>query len=144
MSTYLPSVISAISTDGFERQIDRMFDEALRAFGASEAVWAPACNAWEDENGFYVQMGLPGWESKDVALEVNNQMLSVKGERSENTEASRKYHLQEIAEGRFARVFRLPTTVDHDKASATFKNGLLTIAFPKREEAKCRRIMIEG
>ena len=144
MSTYLPAVFSSVRPDAFDRQIDRMFDEALRAFGTSEGAWVPACNAWEDTNGFYVQMALPGWEPKDVALEVNNQMLSVKGEKTDETSAARKHLLHEIADGRFVRIFKLPTTVDHDKASANYKNGLLTISFPKREEAKPRRIVIEG
>lgn len=144
MSIYLPSVISAIRTDAFDRQIDHMFDEALRAFGTPESSWAPECNAWEDDNGFYVEMALPGWEPKDIALEVNNQILSVKGERNDEAVDSRKYHVREIADGRFVRLFKLPTVVDHDKASATHKNGLLKVSFPKREEAKCRRILIEG
>jgi len=79
MSTYLPAVFSTVRTDVFDRQIDRMFDEALRTFGTAEEAWVPACNAWEDSNGFYVQMALPGWEPKDVTLEVNDQVLSVKG-----------------------------------------------------------------
>jgi HSP20 family protein len=144
MSSYLPSVMSSIRTDGFDRQIDRLFDEALRAFGASEDMWAPACNVWEDDNGFYVQMALPGWEPKDIALEVNNQVLTVKGERNVEISGSQKYHLREIADGRFTRLFRLPTVIDHDKATATHKSGLLTINFPKRDEAKRRQIMIEG
>jgi HSP20 family protein len=144
MSAYLPAVFSTVLPDNFDRQIDRMFEEALRAFGTSESAWVPACNAWEDVNGFYVQMALPGWEPKDVALEVNNQMLSVKGERTEESTGSRKHLIREIADGRFVRIFKLPTTVDHDKASANYKNGLLTISFPKHEEAKPRRIVIEG
>lgn len=47
MSSYLPSVISAIRTDGFDPQIDRLFGKALRAFGTSDDTWSPACNAWE-------------------------------------------------------------------------------------------------
>jgi HSP20 family protein len=144
MSTYLPAVFSTVHPDTFDRQIDRMLEEALRAFGTSEAAWVPACNAWEDVNGFYVQMALPGWEPRDVALEVNNQMLSVKGERTEETSGPRKHLIREIADGRFVRIFKLPITVDHDKASANYKHGLLTISFPKREEAKPRRIVIEG
>jgi HSP20 family protein len=144
MSTYLPAVFSTVRPDTFDRQIDRMFEDALRAFGTSDAAWVPACNAWEDSNGFYVQMALPGWEPKDVALEVNNQMLSVKGERAEETNGSGKHLIREIADGRFVRIFKLPTTVDHDKASANYKNGLLTISFPKREDAKPRRIVIDG
>ncbi len=144
MSSYLPSVISTIRTDEFDRQIDQLFDEAVRAFGTSDNLWAPACNAWEDDNGFYIQMALPGWEPKDISLEVNNQVLTVKGERVVETAASQKYHLREIADGRFTRLFRLPSFVDQDKASAIHKHGMLTISFPKREEAKCRRIMIQG
>lgn len=144
MSTYLPSVISTIQTDAFDRQVDRLFNEALRAFDAADQTWVPASNAWEDDNGFYVQMALPGWEPKDIALEVKNQVLTVKGERNVELKDSEKYHLREIADGRFARLFRLPSFVEHDKATATHKHGLLTITFPKREEAKCRRIIIEG
>jgi len=144
MSSYVPSVLSSMRTDGFEQQIDRLFDEAVRVFGTSDRLWAPACNALEDDNGFYVQLALPGWEPKDIALEVNNQVLTVKGERNIQISESQKYHLHEIVEGRFTRLFRLPTFVDHDKASATHRHGLLTISFPKREEAKPRQIMIEG
>ncbi|HTL62611.1 MAG TPA: Hsp20/alpha crystallin family protein [Nitrospira sp.] len=144
MSTYLPAAFSTVRPDTFDGQIDRIFDEAVRAFGTSDGTWVPACNAWEDSNGFYLQMALPGWEPKDVALEVNNQMLSVKGAKTDTANGSRNHLLREIADGRFVRMFKLPPTVDHDKASANYKNGLLTIAFPKREEAKPRRIVIEG
>jgi HSP20 family protein len=140
MTSYLPNVMS----NGFEGQIDRLFDETLRALGASDRAWTPAANAWEDDNGFYVQLALPGWEQKDIAVEVNNQVLSVKGKRSDESSSSKKFYVQEIVNGQFARLFRLPTSVNQEKASATHKHGLLTIAFPKREEAKRRQIMIEG
>ena len=143
MTSYLPSVISTIRTDAFDRQVDRLFNEVLRDFDATSQTWVPASNAWEDDNGFYIQMALPGWEPKDIALEVKNQVLTVKGERNVELKDSEKYHLREIADGQFTRLFRLPSFVEHDKASATHKHGLLTITFPKREEAKCRRIMIE-
>lgn len=144
MNSYVPNVVSSIRTDGFDQQIDRLLDEALRAFGAANNQWAPACNVWENENGFYLQLALPGWEPKDITLEVTNQVLTVKGERAVEISESQKYHLHEIADGPFSRLFRLPTFVDQSKASATHKHGLLTISFPKREEAKPRQIMIEG
>ncbi|MDH5640414.1 MAG: Hsp20/alpha crystallin family protein [Nitrospira sp.] len=144
MNSYVPSALTSIQTDRFDHQIDQLLDEAVRAFSTSNPLWAPASNAWEDDNGFYVQLALPGWEPSNIALEVNNQVLTVKGERNIQTSESEKYHLREIADGRFTRLFRLPTFVDHDKASATHRQGLLTISFPKREEAKPRQIMIEG
>ena len=101
MSTYLPAVFSTVRPDAFDRQIDHMFEEALSAFGSAGGAWVPACNAWDDSNGFYIQMALPGWEPKDVALEVNDNMLCVKGQRTEETTNSRKHLMREIADGRF-------------------------------------------
>ena len=143
MSTYLPSVVSTMRTNAFDHQIDRLFNEAVRAFDAADHAGIPAANAWEDENGFSVQMALPGWDPKDLSLEVDNQILTVKGKRNAELQNSDKFHLREIIDGEFTRRFRLPSFIEHDKASATHKHGLLTIAFPKREEAKCRLIMIE-
>ena len=89
-------------------------------------------------------MALPGWEPKDVVLEVNENMLCVKEQRTEDAGASRKHLVREIAHGCFVRIFKLPASVDQEKASASSKNGLLTISFAKRDEAKPRRIVIEG
>ncbi|MCS6897813.1 MAG: Hsp20/alpha crystallin family protein [Nitrospira sp.] len=144
MNSYVPSVISSVRTDEFDRQIDQLFSEALRAFSLSDSLWAPSCNVWEDDNGFYIQMALPGWEPKDIVLEMNNQVLTIKGERNVQQSEASRYHLREIAEGRFARFFRVPDSVDQDKASATHKHGLLTVTFPKKEEAKPRQILIQS
>lgn len=144
MTNYVPAVISSLRQDSFDRQIDRLFEEALRSFGTGDLTWTPSCNAWEDPDGFYVQVGLPGWEPKDISLEVDKQVLLVKGERKSESEPAQSYHLRELAEDRFIRMFKLPSFVDQDKASASHKNGMLTITFPKREEAKRRRIVIES
>jgi HSP20 family protein len=142
MSSFMPTVMSSKRETGVDRQIDRMLDEALRTFNTSDERWVPACNVRDDDNGFYVQVALPGWEASHITLEVNNQMLTIKGERKEEAADVSRYHLREFGGSRFVRIFKLPSVVDHDKASATHKDGLLTIAFPKREEAKCRRILI--
>lgn len=143
MSSYVPMVMPSMREEACDRQIDRMLDEALRTFGTPGQGWVPACNVWDDENGFYVQIALPGWEASQIALEVNNRMLSVKGEWKEESGEGGRYHLQEIGGTSFERLFHLPDFVDHEKASATHKNGLLTITFPKREEARLRRILID-
>ncbi len=145
MSTFLPAMTSSMREEGLDRQIDRMLDEALRAFGTSGNGWMPPCNVWDDEDGFSVQVALPGWEASHISLEVNSQILTVKGERApEREKEPKRYHLHEFGGSRFARHFKLPAIVDPDKASAMHKDGLLTISFPKREEAKCRRILIAG
>ncbi|MDX2252907.1 MAG: hypothetical protein NW202_11505 [Nitrospira sp.] len=78
MNAYLPSVISAMQTDAFDRQVDHLFNEALRAYDSAGQTWVPASNAWEDDNGFYLQMALPGWEPKDITLEVDIQSLTIR------------------------------------------------------------------
>jgi HSP20 family protein len=142
MSSLMPTMMSSRREEKLDRQIDRMLDEALRAFGTSADNGVPACNVWDDENGFYVQAALPGWEAGQIALEVNNQILTIKGERKEDSAESTRYHLREFGATRFVRLFKLPSFIDHDKASATHQHGLLSVVFPKREEAKCRRIVI--
>ncbi len=98
MSTYLPSVISMIPADAF---IVRSIGCSLKPYRPlmQPIRWVPASNAWEDGNGFYVQMALLGWEPKDIILEVNNQVLIVKGERNVELKDSEKYYLCELPMG---------------------------------------------
>jgi HSP20 family protein len=142
MTSYVPTVRSSIDPDVLNRQIDRLFDEAVGECGISGDHWVPACNVREDENGFYVEVALPGWKPSQVTLEVKDRSLIVSGERS--SEGTGHYHLKEIECGTFTRVFALPASIDHAKARAVHTNGLLTITFSKREEAKGRRILIEA
>ena len=102
--------------DALSRQIDRLFDEALGEWGTSSDHWVPACNVREDENGFYVQVALPGWEPNQVNLEMKDKMLTVWGERA--GEKTGQYHVREIPDGSFSRVFALPPSIDHEKARA--------------------------
>ncbi|MEP7153604.1 MAG: Hsp20/alpha crystallin family protein [Nitrospira sp.] len=144
MTNYQIALMNPLGQNAFDRTIDRLFQDAVSASEAQGSPWTPASNAWEDEQGFYVQLALPGWESQDVTLEVMNQVLSIKGEHKQASPSGQTVHLQEIPDGRFMRVFKLPAFVDSQQASAVQTNGLLTVTFPKREEAKSRRIPIEG
>ena len=133
MNGYLPTVFSG--------QIDQLLDEALRGLGRKSS-WTPASNVWEDEEGFHVQLALPGWNTKDVSIQVEKQILTVTGAHQSAHEAGRKVYQWEISDGQFAMQYRLPTFVQQEQASASFKDGVLMISFPKREEAKPRRIEI--
>ena len=128
--------------EALNRQIDGLFDEALGECGTSGDHWVPACNVREDENGVYVLVALPGWEPNQVTLEVKDKMLTVRGQRS--GEDAGHYHVREIPEGPFCRILTLPVSLDLEKARAVHANGLLQIYFPKLEEAKARRILIEA
>ncbi len=126
----------------FDLQIDRLFDEAFRTTGRKAS---PYCNAWEEGDTFHLELALPGWESKDVKITVEDGVLTVEGAREEKKEADEKTHyMREMVWGNFSRAFTLPDHVNAEKASAAYKDGMLTIAFPKREEAKPRQITIEA
>jgi HSP20 family protein len=133
MTAYIPAV--------FNGQIDQLLNEVVRGL-SPEAAWTPASNVWEDEKGFHVQLALPGWDTKDVSIQVENQVMTVTGAHQSENDATRKVYQWEIPNGQFVRQYRLPNFVQQEQASATYKNGILTISFPKREEAKPRRIEI--
>ncbi len=135
MTAYIPTV--------FNGKIDQLLDEAMRSL-SRESAWTPASNVWEDEKGFHVQLALPGWDPTAVAIQVEKQVMTVTGNVHEGEDDSpgRKVYQWEIANRQFAMRYRLPNFVQQEQASASFKNGVLTISFPKREEAKPRRIEI--
>jgi HSP20 family protein len=133
MTAYIPTV--------FNGQIDQLLDEAIRGL-SRESTWTPASNVWEDETGFHVQLALPGLGTNDVSIQVEKQLMTVTGAHPSENDAARKVYQWEIPTGRFVSQYRLPNFVQQEHASATYKNGLLTISFPKREEAKPRRIEI--
>jgi HSP20 family protein len=126
-----------------ELQIDRLLDEAIQSVTEWSQAWDPACNVFEDEQGFTVQMALPGLDANQIDVRVEHNVLRVKGERKRDESDGRRWYVQGIAEGPFSCSFKLPDYTDHEKSTASYKQGLLTITFPKREDAKPHRIMIE-
>ena len=125
-------------------QMDRLLNEVFGTLGARALAWAPACNTYEDEQGFWVEAAVPGFDQKDIEIAIEDGVLTVKGERKNDTrEPNRTYFVREIGRGAFSRSFSLPSNVDPSKVSASYKQGVLTIELPKREEAKPRRITIE-
>jgi HSP20 family protein len=126
-----------------ESEIDQLLDDTLQSMKEWSQEWEPACNTFEDEQGFTIQMALPGMEADQIDLWVENNVLRVKGQRSHGVATGTTWYERGIPEGAFSCSFRLPAFVDHDKSTASYRQGLLTINFPKRDEAKPRRIAIE-
>ena len=130
----------------FDTQIDRLFNDAVRSFGRDIPSWTPSSNAWEDTERFGIELALPGWQSDNVNIQVDKGVLTVEGKREDTKEKSEKaertYHIREVETASFKRAFRLPTNLQWDKANASFTDGVLTIEFPKREDAKPRQIAI--
>ena len=130
-------------------EMDRLFDDFIgltpaKREGAS-AMWAPAVDIHEDENNFYVAAELPGMKKEDIELEVENNVLSIKGERRfEKKEEGESYHFVERSYGSFYRSFTLPKNVDSEKIAAEYKDGILKVAIPKVEEVKPKKVEIKS
>jgi HSP20 family protein len=127
-------------------RMNRLFGDG---YGAREegvlSNWVPAVDIFENEKKELVlKAELPDLVRDDVAVTVENNTLTIRGERKLDAEVKKEqYHRIERAYGRFSRSFSLPTTVDTGKIVAEFKNGVLTIRLPFREEAKPRSITID-
>jgi len=106
--------------------------------------WAPAVDIYETENELVVQADLPDVEAKDIDVRVENQTLTIAGERKFASSSSEKgYHRIERSYGNFVRSFSVPNAFDTDKINAAYKNGVLTVTLVKKETAKPRQIKIE-
>jgi HSP20 family protein len=131
-----------------QRDFDRLFKEAFNPFVSegdlSTRTWAPPVDIYENENDIVLKAELPGIDPKDVEVKVEDNTLYLKGERKFEKEVKNEsYHRVERSYGSFARSFSLPNSISTDKVKAEFKDGLLTLTLPKREEAKPRTVKID-
>lgn len=121
-------------------EVNRLFDDFFREFpAAAPAQFVPSLGVEETADAIRVSAELPGLEEKDFELSVEDGVFTLRGEkRSERSEKDEKagWSRSERTYGRFERRIALPVDVDVQKASATFKNGVLEVTLPKREEAK--------
>ena len=126
-----------------DRLFDRFFEPKLEEFSAL-AGWAPKLDLSETKDALVVKAETAGVEPKDIQISLQEQLLTIKGEkRQEKEEKDEHYHRMERSYGSFARSIRLPVPVDAEKVNASFKNGLLTITLPKTPAAKGTTIPIK-
>lgn len=134
-------------TRDVERVFARMLDLPNRFFGeeaAGLAGWQPRMDVKETDTSIVVRMDLPGMDQKDIRLNVENNLLTVSGERRlEEEKKGEAFHRVECFYGNFTRSFTLPQTVDVGKIDAKYRNGVLEITLTKREESKPRQINIQ-
>jgi len=105
--------------------------------------FVPAVNVFEDEHNITIEADLPGVAEKDLDIRLENNMLTITGERRlENEEKKENFHRIERSYGRFTRSFTLPPMVDSENVNAEFNNGVLKITLNKKEEAKPKQIKI--
>ena len=147
------TALSRRPTDGVEvaqRMVNRMFDQAGHGwpFGDDATLnssWAPACDVFEDKQGIKIVAELPGVSPEDVKLSMENNILTIRGEKKPVTEeGTERVHRYERSYGLFERSFSLPSTVDPEKVEAEYTNGLLHVTLPKVERARPREIQVRS
>ena len=131
---------------GFRDELDRLFENSLAGWSRGSQwlnAWNPAVDLYADKDNITVKIELPGMKKEDIAVSLQDGVLSVSGERKdekklENAETRRS----ERFVGSFQRVVALPAEVKGDQVKADYKDGILTVTLPKAEEAKPKQIQV--
>ena len=128
-------------------RINRLFEDAFPRNAEEEdlasCTWRPPVDIFEEDNGFVVQVDLPGVNKEDVTVEIKNNLLLIQGRRQvESDVEDDRYYRRERTCGTFQRSFSLRTAVAPDSIKASFKNGVLTIRIPHPEEQKPKKISV--
>lgn len=122
----------------FEDAVTRMMSEPRNS-----RPWSPAVDIFENENELVLKADVPDITPEDIDLQVENQTLTLKGHRRFEQQGEKGgYHRIERSYGSFVRTFTVPSTVETDKVSADYQNGVLTVTLPKKEAAKPRQVKV--
>lgn len=123
-----------------QREMERFFDPALREQsdrpGFENGYIVPRVDIFEKENIIYFEMDLPGIDKEDVKLDIEDKIMTLKGERKDLKEENGKYHICERKSGQFERSFVLPEDVNIEEVKARFDNGVLRVELPRIEKKK--------
>jgi HSP20 family protein len=132
-----------------QERMNRLFEESARGLGRGQeedwsvGAWAPVVDIFEQGNDLVLKAELPGVDPRNVDIRIENNVLMLSGERKADSEVKREsYHRVERSYGTFTRSFTLPSTVDTANVKADYKDGVLKIVLPKREEAKPKQVQI--
>jgi HSP20 family protein len=127
-------------------QVNRLFNETLfrgQVEDSAITTWAPSVDIYETPNELVVKADLPDVDEKDIDICVENNLLTLRGERKFDKNVSEDNYLRvERTYGAFSRSFSLPNTVNAEGIHAEYKNGVLTVNLPKREETKPRQVKV--
>ena len=128
-------------------RMNRLFEDANRNWKsdepASTTTWSPAVDIFETESEIVVKAEVPGMDRKDITLNLENNVLTLRGERRFLKETKEEnYHRIERSYGGFSRAFSIPATVDEEKIRADYQDGVLKIVLPKKEQLRPKQIKI--
>jgi HSP20 family protein len=128
-----------------QEQVNRLFGNVLEHSGEESNLtsWAPAVDIYETEHELVVKADLPEVDPKELDIRVENNLLTIRGERKFEKKVTEENYLRvERAYGSFSRSFSLANTVNSEAIKAEYQNGVLTLTIPKREEAKPKQIKV--
>ena|SRR5436190_24346411 len=129
----------------FSNEVNRLFNTLFDAGEVGDRRWVPATDLLEKDDHFVLRADLPGLSEDDVSIEVQDNTLTVSGERkAEHEEKQRGWYRVERSFGRFSRSLTLPEGVNADAITADFDRGVLEVRIPKPEERKPRRVEIKA
>jgi len=127
--------------------MNSLFEEAFTSRGEEKdlnaGTWTPSVDIYETENDIVLTSEVPGIDEKDIEIKIENNTLTLKGERKFEKEAKEEnYHRIERSYGSFYRSFTLPNYINQDKINAEYENGALKITMPKKTELKPKKVKI--
>ncbi|MCL2264609.1 MAG: Hsp20/alpha crystallin family protein [Treponema sp.] len=149
LSVYRPAVLQNAISD-FDRYFESFFGDTLLAPAARLFNQTPAVDIQETENGYVLDMELPGFDEKNINVHVDGQNLTIASKQEEEKPEEKQefrrgaYLLRERKSSSFTRSFKLPENADPQGVIASFKNGILTLEIKKRAEAQKRVIQINA
>jgi HSP20 family protein len=142
-------IFRRLSADPFREFQRHLFGEGVGFWpeageSVSLSTWAPACDVFETDHEIVIKAELPGLKRENVKVSVENNVLTIQGERRFEEETKQEnYHRLERSYGEFIRSFALPNYVDTAKIGAEFKDGILNVTLPKRAEAKPKHVEVK-
>lgn len=130
-------------------KMNKLFEDSMSRSQADDqdfsvGAWKPSVDIYETADKMVLVADLPGIKQEDIELKVENNLLTIRGERKMDKEIKQEdFHRIERAYGSFSRSFTLPATIDIDKIKAEHRNGILQVILPKKEETKAKKIKID-
>jgi HSP20 family protein len=144
LNTIIPELNQRSPFYHLRDQLNRMFEPSATRAPESFGDWLPALDAYEDNDKYVVSLELPGLKKEDIAVTVQDGVLTVAGERKREQDiASGNVHRTERFYGKFTRSVSLPATAKADQVAASYRDGVLHVVLPKAEEAKPKSIEVK-
>jgi HSP20 family protein len=130
-------MLPSITRRNFRPFFPSLFDDDFFTASNARPNSLPAVNIREDEKNYFLELAVPGMDKKDLKIDINEDVLTISSEtKNENVEQQDDYTRKEFSYSSFVRSFYIPENVNKDQIQANYKDGILSVSFPKMEEEK--------